>query len=126
MYKYAQIDLDTGRCISVSFLSGEVDAAHMIPLFEMQEQSEPGEPDGDGNPTTVTVRVPVILEIEVSPGDTWDGTAWTPAPPPDTLPTGPTLEDQIADLQAKNAALEQQLAQTNADLTAVLEMILIP
>ena len=32
MFHYAQIDLDTGYVISDSWLSGAVDAPHMIPI----------------------------------------------------------------------------------------------
>lgn len=57
MYRYAQIDKQTGVCISVSNLSSEVVAEHMIPLSS---------------------------NADVQPGDIWDGEAWTrldPLPP---------------------------------------------
>lgn len=34
LFHYAQIDLETGYTVSDSWLSGEVDAAHMIPIPE--------------------------------------------------------------------------------------------
>lgn len=36
MPKYAQIDLSTGVCIGISYLSEEVDAEHLIPLGDEQ------------------------------------------------------------------------------------------
>jgi hypothetical protein len=88
LFKYAQID-ETGRCIGVSFLSGEVEADNMKPLTD---------------------------DENVNPGDTWDGTTWTPAPIPDPVPPGESDTDKIA-------KLEQQLAQTNSDLAALMEAV---
>ncbi|MEI7027914.1 hypothetical protein [Paenibacillus sp. y28] len=47
MFKYAQIDLNTGFCVGVSYLSGEVKAAHMLPLTEGQDV-QPGDIFMDG------------------------------------------------------------------------------
>lgn len=71
MFKYAQIDVMTGRCQGVSFLSAEVIADHMILLTE---------------------------EDEVNPRDTYDNGTWTPAPPIITTPDGPSLQEQIDEL----------------------------
>jgi hypothetical protein len=98
VWRYAQID-DTGKCITVSLLSGEVIADNMIELTD---------------------------EDDVSPLDTLVDGAWVKYIPPVPEPPGPSVEEQIQSLQAQNDQLQQQLAQTNADLTAVLEMILIP
>lgn len=87
--RYAQIDLETGRCISVSDLAEEVTADYMIPL----------NPDDD-----------------VQPGDIYENGTWTrPDPPPQPEP-GPSDIDilgdqlvekelQILDLQQQNEAL---------------------
>jgi len=90
LYKYAQID-ETGRCVGVSYLSGEVIADHMIPLAD---------------------------DEDVLPGDlrNEDGT-WTrpdpPAPQPDRIAQ---LEAEL--LQTKLALAE--LAEANeADKTDV-------
>lgn len=83
MYRYAQIDLTTGVCISVSYLSGEVDAENMILLSE---------------------------DDDVNPRDTWDGTAWTPAPPlPEPQPTPEQL--RMAQLEQESADLKQAIAE---------------
>ncbi|GGF88567.1 hypothetical protein [Paenibacillus abyssi] len=37
MFKYAQIDAATGRCVSVSYLSGEIESTNMIPLTEADD-----------------------------------------------------------------------------------------
>ncbi len=68
MFKYAQIDFSTGRCISVSFLSGEVEAGDMIPLTD---------------------------EDNVNPNDIFENGVWIPAPPPE--PVSP-LELKLAEL----------------------------
>jgi hypothetical protein len=43
--------------------------------------------------------------------------------PPPEMPPPP---DRIAELEAKNAELEAQLAQTNSDLAALIEIVLYP
>ena len=86
MYKYAQID-ETGRCISVSFLSGEVESENMLPLTD---------------------------EDDVQPDDVWDGTAWTRPIPPAPEPPGPSridvLESENADLKSRLKDIELALA----------------
>jgi len=85
LYRYAQIE-ETGRCISVSYLSSEVTAPHMIPLSP---------------------------EDDVQPGDIWDGETWTrpdPPPPPEPAP------DRISLLEDENALLALELAQTQVRL----------
>ena len=101
IWRYAQINLETMKCVSVSNLSDEVIKDYMIPLDD---------------------------DTDVKAGDTWDAEngVWIPFVPPAPEPPGPTLREQLASLQLKNEALEAQLAQTNADLAAVLEMILTP
>lgn len=79
MFKYAQIDIETGRCLGVSYLSGEVEADNMIPLSE---------------------------EDDVKPNDTYEDGVWIPAPPPE--PVEPT-PDRIAQLEAENAALKSRM-----------------
>jgi hypothetical protein len=103
LFKYAQIDIGTGRCISVSELAGEVEAENMIPLFEWVEVEQQGEPDEDGNPTTILVPELVLLDIEVNPNDTYEGGVWTPAPPPEPLSV---MDAKISELNAAcNAAI---------------------
>ncbi|MGF9711707.1 hypothetical protein [Paenibacillus naphthalenovorans] len=84
MYKYAQIDLDTGVCVAVSILSGEVIADHMIPLTETDD---------------------------VEPRDIYDKETktWTkaePLPPEHPVPSKiELLEAEIANLNAQNIEL---------------------
>ncbi|QYR20794.1 hypothetical protein KZ483_24040 [Paenibacillus sp. sptzw28] len=71
MFKYAQLD-DAGRCISLSYLSGEVEAANMLLLSETDD---------------------------VQLGDVYDGTAWTrPVPPPPSLDE--VKANKLAELEA--------------------------
>ena len=86
IYKYAQINLDTGVCVGVSYLSGEVIADHMIPLE---------------------------IEDDVKPGDIWDGETWTRPDPPPAPEPGPSRIDM---LEEENAFLALELAQTQARL----------
>ncbi|SDD29499.1 hypothetical protein SAMN02799630_02811 [Paenibacillus sp. UNCCL117] len=114
-YRYAQIDAK-GRAFNVSFLSGEIDAPDMILLGP---------------------------EDDVKPGDIYEDGVWTPAPPvePPEQPSGPTMREQIEQLQAENlnlmlaltevyeqaeadkAALQQESLQTMLAMTELYEMI---
>jgi|GEM_PF-2304166 len=82
MYKYAQLD-ESGRCVSVSQLSGEIVSVHMLPLG----------PDDD-----------------VQPGDIYDGLSWTrpeaPEPEPDRI-----LQLKTENLELKLALVELAEAQ---------------
>lgn len=70
MYKYAQIDIETGVCVSISYLTGEMNAPHMLPLS----------PDDD-----------------VQPGDVWDGEDWSRPDPPVPDPVAdPITQLQLA------------------------------
>ena len=80
--RYAQIDLSTGLCISVSYLSGEVDAPDMIQL-------------GDDD--------------NVNPGDIYDNGEWIPASPPNPTDPGETNAEKIARLEAENADLKSRI-----------------
>ncbi|MDD9266044.1 hypothetical protein ACFPES_03260 [Paenibacillus sp. GCM10023248] len=143
MFRYAQIDIETGVCISVSLLSGEFVADHMIPLFKWVDKEQPGEPDEDGNPTTIIVPEVVMLDIEVNPGDTYADGVWTPAPPPEPVDPQPTpVQIKIAQLEqdninlmlaitqvyeekeAEKAAAEQETINNMLAITELYEMIL--
>lgn len=82
MFRYAQIDITTGRCIGVSFLSGEIEAEHMIPLTD---------------------------EDEVNPNDTFDNGSWIPTPPPDPVPAGESPAEKMARLETENTDLNLQV-----------------
>ncbi|MDR6883105.1 hypothetical protein [Bacillus sp. 3255] len=116
MFKYGQIDLATGVCVSVSHLSGEVVADHMIPLTE---------------------------EDNVNPGDIYSNGSWTPAPPPEPVDPQPTpdqikiaqLEQETINLmlaltqvyeekEAEKAAAEQETINNMLAITELYEMIL--
>lgn len=84
MFKYAQLD-EEGRCISLSYLSGEVESDYMKPLEDTDD---------------------------VQPGDMFDGTTWTrPEPVPYVPPKTPEqleiegLKSQIAVMQDAILAL---------------------
>lgn len=78
MIKYAQIDLSTGVCISVSYLSDEVDAAHLIPLSETDD---------------------------VQPCDIYDSESWI-RPEPEPIPEPePSPNERIEQLEAETAEL---------------------
>lgn len=98
MHKYAQIDIDTGVCISVSYLSGEVEADHMIPLTNDQD---------------------------VQPGDIYraaDGT-WT-RPEPQSVPEPePSLQDRITQLETENTALKDRVEATEGALLAIMDLM---
>lgn len=98
MFKYAQIDLESGRCVSVSYLSGEIEAEHMLPLTE---------------------------EEDVQPGDILqgDGTWLRPAPPPPPVP-GPTPEDRIAQLEAINAELNGRVEASESAILALMDVLM--
>ena len=93
MRKYAQINIESGVCIGVSLLAGEVEANYMLPLAP---------------------------EDDVQPGDIWDGEGWTrPEPPEPELeqPDRTELEVEsallaleLADTQIKVDRLEQEQA----------------
>lgn len=91
MPKYAQIDISTGRCIGVSYLSGEVEADDMIPL----------------------------TDEAVNPNDTYANGVWTPSPPviiepqPDRVAI---LEAENADLKSRVSSTEDAIL-TLMDLT---------
>lgn len=70
MYKYAQIDLATGRCVGVSFLSGEVDNTNLIPLLE---------------------------EDVININDTYENGVWIPTPIPEPVSL---LELKLSELNA--------------------------
>lgn len=93
MYRYAQID-ETGLCVSVSQLSGEVISDHMLPL----------DPDDD-----------------VRPGYIWDGEKWTrpepPPPPPDPLAL---LEEENALLALELAQTKIRLDQAEQEQAELL------
>lgn len=74
MYKYAQLD-ENGRCISVSYLSGEVDAEHMMLLSD---------------------------EDDVQPSDIFDGTTWTR---PEPVPYVPEKTQEQKDIEALQQAM---------------------
>ncbi|CRF29071.1 Uncharacterised protein [Mycobacterium tuberculosis] len=86
--RYAQIDKNTGKCISVSDLSGEVEAEHMIPLTDTDD---------------------------VQPRDVYDMTTktWTKAEPFPPEPSGPSkielLEAEISSLNMQNVDLWELL-----------------
>ncbi|MFC4303885.1 hypothetical protein [Cohnella boryungensis] len=82
MYRYAQID-DTGVCVSVSQLSGEVDATHMLPL---------GSDD------------------DVQPGDFYDGHSWV-RPDPPVLKPDRIAQLETENLELKLALAELAEAQ---------------
>ncbi|MGF9711612.1 hypothetical protein [Paenibacillus naphthalenovorans] len=94
MFKYAQIDVETGVCVGVSILSGEVVAENMIPLTETDD---------------------------VEPRDVYDMVTktWTKAPPP--APPGPTKTDV---LDAKVTQLESDNLSLMLALTDVYEQLL--
>lgn len=81
MYKYAQIILETGRCIGLSLLAEEVEAGHMIPL----------EDDDD-----------------VQPGDIYMDGGWTRPEPEPTPEPGPTAVERIAALQSEMEAKDRE------------------
>jgi hypothetical protein len=58
-WKYAQIDTATGKCVAVSFLSGEVIAEHMILLDEEQDVNPRDIYNSDG---TWTPAEPIPVE----------------------------------------------------------------
>lgn len=89
MDKYAQINLVTGVCIGVSYLAGELDAPHMVPL----------QPTDD-----------VLL------GDTWDGETWT-RPEPEPIPE--PEQDRITQLEEESAMLGLELMETQIRLEQV-------
>ena len=84
VFKCAQIDPVTGRCVSVSFLFAEVIADHIIPLSE---------------------------EDNVNPGDTYDNGTWIPSPPPEPVPEGPSLTDKVAQLEIESVDTMLALAE---------------
>ena len=80
MYRYAQIT-DEGYVVSDSYLSGAVDYPNMILIAE----------DFD-------------LTNKKYVGGKWE--SYTPAPPPEPQPSEmEILKEQVAELQAQNAAL---------------------
>jgi hypothetical protein len=96
MHKYAQIDLSTGRCFSVSYLSGPVDAPYMIPLSP---------------------------EEDVLPGDVWDGQKWTRPDPPAPDPTvDPITQLQLAVAELAEAQ-EQAITDMQLALAELAEII---
>lgn len=95
-HKYAQIKLETGVCVSVSYLFGPVDDPDMIPLTP---------------------------EDDVQPGDIWDGEAWTR---PEPLPYEPVpspieqLEEENALLALELAQTQLRLEQAEQEQAALL------
>lgn len=81
IFRYAQIDLETGKCVSVSYLAGEEIADHMI-------------------------RIAADLDIKI--GDIYVNGVWNPSPPP---PPRPPTADQIriAQLEAENTDLKSRM-----------------
>lgn len=79
--RYAQID-DNGVCYAISYLSGEKDEPYLILL--------------DDNDV-------------VNLGDTYADGVWTPAPPQPPPTPQPSLEEQMAALQATNEELNGQI-----------------
>lgn len=95
-YRYAQIEQETGRCASVSNLSGPVEAPHMIPLG----------PDDD-----------------VQPGDIWDGQKWTRPDPPAPDPyADPITQLQLAVAELAEAQ-ELSITEIQLALAELAEMI---
>lgn len=80
MYKYAQIN-ENGICVSVSYLSGEVNAEHMIPLDDS-----------------------VIDDIGLL-GKKREDEAWVTMPQPEFE----VMPDKVSVLEEKITALETQL-----------------
>lgn len=93
MHKYAQIDLESGVCISVSYLYSSVDAPHMIPL----------------------------TSEDVQPGDIWDGQTWTRPDPPPSEPD-PITQLQLAVAELAEAQ-EQTVTDIQLALAELAEMI---
>ncbi|MEI7027166.1 hypothetical protein [Paenibacillus sp. y28] len=99
-YKYAQIDMATGVCFSISNLSGEIEAKHMIPL----------DPDED-----------------VQLGDIYVDGEWNrPEPTPEPGPE-PDLRTELeqfkvanADLQAANSDLLLRLGDVELIMAEIL------
>lgn len=86
LYRYAQVNRQTGVCISVSYLAGEVESDDMIPLS----------PSDD-----------------VRPRDIWDGEEWIrpePSPEPEPEP------DRIDQLEEESAMLALELVDTQIRL----------
>lgn len=77
VFRYAQIDTITGKCIGVSFLSGLVVMEGLIELSDTDE---------------------------VKLGDTYADGVWTPVPtvPPPDDPTNAELQGQITTLQTES------------------------
>lgn len=99
MFKYAQIDLETGRCVSISYLSAVIDGDHILPLTEKDD---------------------------VLPGDIYTDGAWT-HPEQEPIPDpGLSAIERIEQLEAENAGLAQnqirfdQMEQAQADLLFTL------
>lgn len=96
MYRYAQID-ETGLCVSVSQLSGEVISDHMLPL----------DPDDD-----------------VRPGDIWDGEKWTrPEPPPPSPDPLALLEEENALLALELVQTQLRLDQVEQEQSDLLLLL---
>ncbi|MDF2934958.1 MAG: hypothetical protein K0Q90_331 [Paenibacillaceae bacterium] len=112
MPRYAQIDLDTGRCISVSLLAGEIESDHMFPL-------------GDNE--------------EIQPGDIYMDGGWTrpdqeplPEPGPSAEERITILEQQLTDTQIalvesceSNLADKKEITSLQVALTEVYEQLLV-
>lgn len=95
MHKYAQINLETGECISVSYLYGPVDAPHMIPL----------------------------TSEDVQPGDIWDGQTWTRPDPPAPDPyADPITQLQLAVAELAETQ-ELSITEIQLALAELAEMI---
>ncbi|MFK7695920.1 hypothetical protein [Paenibacillus sp. HJGM_3] len=93
MFRYAQIDIATGVCIAILATPVEIEELpeHMIPLSEGEF---------------------------VNPRDTYENRTWVPAPPPEPVPPGETVEQKFARLEADNANLKSQ----NAEIILTLVM----
>lgn len=57
--KYAQIDLSTGVVVSVSYLAGEVDLPHMLPLTD-EDDVQPGDIRNADGTWTRPEPVPIV------------------------------------------------------------------
>lgn len=66
MYRYAQIDLDTGMVVSDSYLVGEVDYPHMIPIDDDFDLTNKKYVDGEWQTYTPEPVVEMPTEQEIA------------------------------------------------------------
>ena len=124
MPKFARLDLASGVCIGVSYLSGEIEAVdHM--LIEDRFDILPGDEYENGQwKRTITERLDAETVVDIFYLlDALSGEYVEQSRVERAEPQPPEPVDRIAHLEAENQLLQQRIAQAQDDVLFILETL---